>query len=277
MGKSIKKDLLIGDTSQLARYWNRLDAEIISSYDIDVGWIQSRQWNRIYIAFANARTFLRTDVFEKTNVNQTLNLISDIQDSCENVIYYSTTELWNQVNGPIKLESKIWNTFHYDTSSFYIKSKHITTETILKNDFFTNTIILFPFSFNCPYRSDSRFFFSKIFDSILNRKKITVGNIPSYRELLHPKFVIKESINATKHKIVGSGRLTHVKDFVKHLYELNGMEYGDFVIEKESSVKDDRGIFFLDSEKCLYHYNELFGDTLEDFNMIYKAREEKIP
>jgi hypothetical protein len=114
--------------------------------------------------------------------------------------------------------------------------------------------------------------FHKIFDSILKGRKIEIGNTYFYRELLHPAYVTKQSILATEHSIIGSGRVVFVNDFIRHLYECSGMKYEDHVLEKiDNSRKQERDIYFLDSKECLYFYSELLSDTLEDIRSRNKG------
>jgi nucleoside-diphosphate-sugar epimerase len=258
------KDLLIGNTTQLSYYWDKYcdnNTKIISSRNIDLSYIKSQKWNRIYIAFAEGRTFLKDAPFYDVNVTYTLNLINEIKDYCKNIIYYSTTELWNKCNGPINIET----VFNYDITSTYIYSKSKVTRELLYNDKYKNVIILYPFSFNSPHRKESNFLFSKVFDSIINKKRIILGNIDYYRELLHPKFVIEQSNKATTHQIIGSGRVVYVKDFIKDLYDYSFKDYDQYIEEDKNNIyKGKQNIFYLDSSECLYSYEDLLLDTIND-------------
>ena len=70
--------------------------------------------------------------------------------------------------------------FNYSSTN-YLDSKRVMIAEI--KDKFNNVIILHPFNFNSIYRKEG-FLFYKIFDSIINEKKITIGNTYFYRELL---------------------------------------------------------------------------------------------
>lgn len=270
---SNKKDLLIGNTSQLAYYWPKENTEIISSRNVDIDYITSKKWNRIYIAFADGRTFLSNyNDFYYINVSYTSNLIDKIKECCKNVIYYSTTELWSSCENTISLNHKgyqnIAASFWFDKYSNYINSKAIITDRLLTDEIYKNVIVLFPFSFNSPIRKEDGFLFSKIFKSIINKERIKTGNTHFYRELLHPKFVIEQSLKAKTHQIIGSGRVVYVYDFIKDLYNAFDMKYEDFVDEENAFNRERKNIFYLDSKECLYSYEQLLKDTVDDINGI---------
>ena len=251
---------MIGQTSQIAQYFPKENIEFVSSRNIDVRRINSQKWDRIYVCSAEQRTFMPMANFEEYNVQTTISLINQIKSSCNKLVVYSTAELWNKIHGGISLSLK-----HRFNPTPYILSKKKMTDVLLKNaDEYSNVIILYPFNFNSTCRK-SGFLFYKIFDSILNKRKIEIGNTYFYRELLHPAYVVKQSILATGHSIIGSGRVVFVNDFIRHLYERSNMIYEDYVLETiDNSKKQERDIYFLDSKECLYFYSELLSDTLED-------------
>jgi hypothetical protein len=129
---------------------------------------------------------------------------------------------------------------------------------------YKNVIILHPFNFNSIYRKEG-FLFTKIFDSIINNKKITIGNTYFYRELLHPKFVVEESLKATEDKIIGSGRLTFVNDFIRSLYSYFSMNYNNFVTEDFNNISNEK-IFYLKSKQVLY--KNLYNDTIRELEKM---------
>lgn len=251
------KNLVIGNTSQLSYYFPD-DYEKISSRDIE---LTNEKYNRVYICFAEQRTYIQNDkeLFFKTNIDYTLNIIDDFSKTSNEVIIYATSELWNNCNGPIDINTP----FNYKSSN-YVDSKHMMIEKIKKK--YNNVIILYPFNFNSIHRKDG-FLFSKIFDSIINEKKITIGNTYFYRELIHPKFVVEQSIKATKDTIIGSGRLIFVNDFIRSLYSHFNMKYEDFVSEDyNENITSNERIFFLKSKQLLY--NNLYNDTIEELEKI---------
>lgn len=265
------RNLVIGETSQAAQYFPKENFEFVSSRSIDLGYINTYMWDRIYVCSAEQRTFMPTANFEEYNVQTTIGLIDRIKNNCNKIVVYSTAELWNKVHGGISLDLE-----HEFNATPYIVSKKKMTDVLLGNsDKYSSVIILYPFNFNSTYRR-SGFLFHKIFDSILNKKKIEIGNTYFYRDLLHPAHVVKQSILATKHSIIGSGRVVFVNDFIRQLYEHSDMEYEDFVSEKiDASKRQERDIYFLDSKDCLYSYSKLLSDTLEDIRIRMCEREIK--
>jgi nucleoside-diphosphate-sugar epimerase len=80
----------------------------------------------------------------------------------------------------------------------------------------------------------SGYLFSKIFQSILNKQKIEIGDTYYYRDMIHPKMVVDLAIKNDiigQDFIVGSGHLTYVNEFIRKLYNKMNMNYDDFVTE----------------------------------------------
>ncbi len=157
------RDLLIGNTSQLAQCWPNHNTVFTSSRNIDIVKTKQEHWNCIYFAFSDTRTWLigaeHYADFQKVNVDYSLRLIEELQDSCESIVFYSTTELWSYINGPINITSLlsmgIESTFQFvDTP--YISSKERVTSRILRGQRegrYEKVIILFPYSFNIIFLS----------------------------------------------------------------------------------------------------------------------------
>jgi len=258
-------NLVIGDTSQLAYYFPK-NYEKISSRNI-FNKIE-KKYDRIHLCFGEHRAFIENDeqLFIDINVDYTLKVIDFFKNSCNKIILYSTCELWNNCEGPINLTMS----FNYNYSP-YIKSKEIIHNYILENKAkYENVIILYPFNFNSPYRKPG-FLFTKIFDSILNDKKIEIGDTYFYRDFIHPSLLVKRSIVAKENELVGSGRLLYVNDFIRDLYKWSGKNYDDLVTENfDHNLKLKRKIFYLDSNKVKNSYGDLLYDTLQDIKNYKK-------
>lgn len=258
-------NIVIGNTSQLAHYFPK-DYEKISSRDIDFDSYKNKFYDRIFLCFAEQRTFLELDKdsnpFFDINVDYTLQILHFFKDICNKIIVYGTAELWNFSEGPININDD----FNYYNTP-YIESKHAMCSQIQflrSQGYLSNVIIIHPVNFNSVYRKDG-FLFSKIFDSIINKKKIEIGNTYFYRDLVHPKYVVERSIMAEKDEIVGSGRLTFVNDFIRYLYIVNHMNYDDYVTENyDHNLRNKRKIYYVDSKRCMY--DSLVTDTLNDIN-----------
>lgn len=255
-------NLVIGNTAQLS-YDFPEDYVKISSRNINYDYLKQQRWNRVYICFGESRKFIKDiEIYDEINFKMTVNLINILKDISQNIIVYSTCELWNKYEGKIDI-SMPFDFF----STPYQHSKYKLTNFILKN--YDNVLIMYPFNFNSIHRSTD-FLFGKIFKSIIHKTKIDIGNTYFYRDLIHPKFVVNESINSNTHKIIGSGRLTFVNDFIRDLYKYYDMNYDEYVIENKSQDYIKRSEYYLKSDYCLYDYNQLLRDTIEDINKIKK-------
>jgi nucleoside-diphosphate-sugar epimerase len=257
------RNLVIGNTSQLSYYFPD-DYVKISSRNIDYDFIRSENWNRVFLCFGESRKFLSDiKIYDDINFYYTLEVINNIKDVSRNIIVYSTCELWNQIDGKIDI-SMNFNFF----STPYLQSKYRISKYLLNNKSeYYNVFIIYPFNFNSIYRSDD-FLFGKIFNSIINKKKIEIGYTYFYRDIVHPKFVVDKSISARGHEIIGSGRLTFVNDFIRDLYQHYQMDYDEYVIENFDKYNeyDKRKEYYLNSKKPLYTYMQLLKDTISDID-----------
>jgi hypothetical protein len=255
------KNLVIGNTSQVSYYFPE-KYEKISSRDIDYVYYKDKKYDRIYICFAEQRTYLNNeDIFDDINVDYTMKVVKFFKNICNKIIIYGTSELWNGYNCPVTIDYD----FMYARTN-YIYSKDLMVK-YLKNMDDDKIIILHPFNYNTPYRKGG-FLFAKIFDSIINKKQIEIGDTYFYRDIIHPKYVVERSILSQSDEIIGSGRLTHVNDFIRSLYSYFNMDYNYYVKENIGHLSTNRNIFYLKSQKCLY--NNLFNDTVKDIEYFIK-------
>lgn len=273
-------NLVIGNTSQLAHYFPD-DFIKVSSRNImrKMHELKSRSYDRIYITFAEQRLHEITDVgaYMKVNHDLTLKIIDELSAYANTIVVYGSCELWNNCMGAITVNEpinyKIPNLYHG-----YCFSKHIMIKAAKKK--YPNVIAIHPFNFNSPYRKGD-FLFAKIFDSIINYKKIEIGDTYFYRDLVHPKYVVERSMLATEDELVGSGRLTFVNDFIRDLYkyadhdlfEYRAMKYEDYVTEKFDN-KNQKPILYLKSNEVKYSYFDLLRDTIDDIEKFKKIKNE---
>lgn len=253
-------NLVIGNTSQLSYYFPREYIKV-SSRDIDLLRIKRFFYDRIYLCFAEQKTYLDMDIssFSKINYDYTLFLIEELLSNCNNIVIYSTAELWNNYDGPICL-SMAYN-YNY---SHYIKSKEMISNTILNSTKYKKVIIIYPFNFNSIYRKGN-FLFGKVYKSIVDNQNITIGDVDFYRDIIHPQNIVNESINASDHKIIGSGYLYNIKNFIIDLYQMTNKNFDDYVtINSDLNLKNKRKNYF--SLTKYSNYNELLQLSLKDIN-----------
>lgn len=255
-------NLIIGDTSQLSQYFPE-DYARISSRNIDYETLKQKNWDRVFLCFGESRKYIRdTKLYDEINFYLTLDVINQLKDNVKSFVIYSTCELWNQYDGPIDMS----NPFNFYPSP-YLQSKYKISKYIMENDEYYNVFVMFPFNFNSTHRT-TNFLFGKIFDSIINKKTIEIGDTYFYRDIVHPKFVVDQSINANGHKINGSGRIVYVNDFIRDLYKHYGLKYEDYVIENLDKFNEyeKRKEYYLKSSKSQYTYDQLFSDTIADID-----------
>lgn len=252
-------NLIIGNTSQLSFYFPK-NFERISSRNLNFTKIKSNRFDKIFLLFSEQRTFLNEDenFFKEINVDYTLKVINKVKNFCNKVVIYSTSELWNNIDGEVSIDDK----FDYNYTP-YIKSKEILSSLIYeKKDEYSNVQIIYPFNFNSPYRK-SGFLFSKIFESLIYRKKNNLGNVNFLRDIIHPSVIVKESIKNDSDLLVGSGDLVNVEDFIKDLFNSLNLKFDDYIIyDYSNNLSNIRKNYF---SKIKYsNYKDLLNLTLND-------------
>ena len=213
-------NLVIGNTSQLSQYFPK-DMVKISSRNIPLD-IFKNKWDSVYLCFAEQKTYKNNDnSFYQINVDYTKSIIEQIK--ANHIIYFSTAELWNNCVGEITIDTPI-NYHHSD----YVSSKEKITTHLKEN--YSNIRIMYPFNFNSVYRLPP-FLFGKVINSIITKTKIEIGDTYFYRELLHPSFIVTQSMTEKNDSIIGTGNLIFINDFIRNLYDIFHMKYEDYVIE----------------------------------------------
>ena len=247
------KNLVIGNTSQLSNYFPD-SYEKISSRNLDFNYLKNNNWNSVYICFAEQRTFLSnndniSNEFYDINCSLVKKVIENINSN--RIVYYSTAELWNNCNGEISIETP----YNFISNNYTMSKYNITME--LKNKIkYPNVSIAYPFNFNSIFRKNG-YLFSKIFDCLINKTKIIIGDTHYYRDIIHPKMVVDYSIYHDiigKDFIIGSGRLIHINDLIKKLFNSMNMDYNTYVTEDLSYKSSYRNKMFYSNV-----YNEKYG------------------
>ena len=260
-------NLVIGNTSQLSFYFPE-NFDKISSRDINFNTIIKKKYDRIFLLFAEQRTFLEEsdEFFIKTNFDYTIEVIDKLKDFANKIIIYSTSELWNKYDRCVSIDDP----YSYNYSP-YVKSKEILCNYINDNrDKYHNVIIIYPFNFNSIYRKHG-FLFGKIFDSLLNDKKISIGNVDFYRDIIHPKTIVQLSLSVDKDCIIGSGELCNVKNFIEDIFKSVNKKVNEYVTYDESNnLQTKRGVYY----SCVKssNYQELLNLTIQD---IYEYKTSK--
>lgn len=253
------KNLIIGDTSQL-NYYFPLDFDRISSRNINFNKIINGGYDSVYILFAEQRTFLNENekFFTDVNVKYTLKVIDEIKNYCNRIILFSTSELWNNYDGAVSINQN----FNYNYTP-YIKSKEILSNFINENKLkYKNVHIIYPFNFNSPYRKKG-FLFNKIFDSVINKNINTVGQLGFYRDLIHPSIIVNESVLAKTDKLIGSGELIKIEEFILDIFKFFDLDYKKFIItNSDENLLNVRKNYF--SNIKYSNYNELLKLTCDD-------------
>jgi len=255
MMATMHNDLIIGDTSQISKYMSN-DIKKISARNISSE-IFEKHWNRVYFFFAEQRTVFAKnrdykELFKKVNVDLTLDIARKI--SCKKLVYLSTIELWNKCSGQIDL-----STPQNFEENYYTITKFEATKQISLMD---NSIVLYPFNFNSKHRSED-FLFGKIFQSVLTKKKISVGNLNWNRDILHANWVANIASNSQSSGMIGSGTYCNVKTYVKDIYKMFNLKYEDYVSE-DVSVDPKQSLIYLKSNSIHYSYEQLLIDTDKD-------------
>jgi GDP-D-mannose dehydratase len=255
-------NLVIGNTSQLSRYFPE-NYKKISSRNIDFNELKDERYDSVYITFAEQRIYDHNIDYITPNYFYTLKVIDSVINNSNKIVCYTSCELWNNSSGKISV-----NTLpnFYPLNNEYTISKLLLFNKIkqlkLNNSIYNKINFVHPFYFNSVYRSQY-FLFGKIFDSIINKKKIKVKNINFYRDMVHASFVVEQSIKTTSDIVVGSGRLFNIRDFIQDLYKLNNLEFKYFVEEEDIFPLPNQKLIMADVSNN-YDYHRLLCDTQND-------------
>jgi hypothetical protein len=252
--------LVIGN-SQLSKYFPNEEYIKISSRNIDFDFLKNNTWESVYITFAEQKIYETNIDYITPNYIYTLNIIETLLKNSNKIVCYTSCELWNNLSGYISLNSAP----NFNTNNEYAISKLLLLNKIkerrLIDDVYNKVIFIHPFYFNSVYRSEY-FLFGKIFDSIINRKKINVRSLDFYRDMIHTKFLVKKSIEQKNDCVVGSGKLFHVGNFIKDLYKLNELDFNYFVNQEGNTTSNKKLI--MANVEWQYSYDNLLLDTIND-------------
>jgi len=264
--------LIIGNTSQLAQYFPQ-DYMKISSRNIDFDFLKNNKWESVYITFAEQRIYDSNIDYITPNYINTLNIINTIIDNANKIVCYGTCMLWERLTGTINAKDNP-NFYLCTPGSEYTISKFLLLNRINElrkiNSKYNKVIFMHPFYFNSIHRSNY-FLFGKVFDSIINKKKIYVNNLDFKRDMVSPQFVVNKSIELTKDSMMSSGKLFNVKTFIKDLYELNNLNFDEYIAESDSSPAHSQKLQIVGDVDWKYTYKNLLEDTQRDILTVRKV------
>jgi len=227
------KHLLIGQGSQLASYFPQPETELISARN----WFSSsmpidRRYETIVLAFGENRTYLEEkltlDDFLNVNYCLTMKALERVIPFAERIVVFGTSELWSRKTGPIDLTCEY---LYYPSK--YIYSKYCLISRIKEcygHD--SNVRIIHPFNFNTSRRTGG-FLFGKVYRSLFEKTKISLGNTYFYRDLVTVIDIVNACLDSgpSDEIIVGSGRLIHVNQLIRAMYSSLDLEYDEYVRE----------------------------------------------
>lgn len=256
-------NLVIGNSSQLSHYFPD-DYKKISSRNINLHLLKNEQWDAVYLTFSEQRIYNSNIDYITPNYLYTLNIIENLLQNSNKIVCYTSCELWNDLSGHISVTTL---PKFYPLNNEYTISKLLLLNKILEmrkiNSDYDKVVFMHPFYFNSVYRNEY-FLFGKIFDSIINKKKIKIGNINFYRDMVHASWVVKQSIEQSSDCMVGAGKLFNIRDFVQDLYTHNDMIYKDWVDEHPDIYGVGKEKLIMANTNQNYTYQNLLIDTLND-------------
>jgi|SRR5271166_2353369 len=263
-------NLVIGSSSQLSHYFPK-DYVKISSRNIKFDYLSDNHWDATYITFAEQRIYDVNIDYITPNYLYTLKVINSLLNTSDKIVCYTSCELWNDLSEPISSDttpkfSPITN--EYSISKLLLFNKVL--ELRKTNALYNKVIFAHPFYFNSVYRN-KYFLFGKIFNSIVNKQQIKVGNLDFQRDMVHTNFVVKKSIEMTKDGVIGAGKLFNIRQFVKDLYQLNKMDF-DYFVEEDISAPLSKPRLITANVDWDYSYETLLSDTQADILQMRELR-----
>jgi GDP-D-mannose dehydratase len=197
-----------------------------------------------------------------------MDVIKSLINNSKKIVVFTSCELWSNLSGVVRIEDKP----DFNLSNQYTISKLLLYNEIKRlrkiDDRYNNVVMLHPFYFNSSNRSEY-FLFGKIFDSIINKKRIKVGNLDFYRDMVHTSFLVKCAIESDQDSMIGAGKLFNVRDFVIDLYENFNLNFYYYVDESKDIRASDKNIRA--DVKWEYNYSDLLKDTIDDIELKMRS------
>jgi GDPmannose 4,6-dehydratase len=117
-------------------------------------------------------------------------------------------------------------------------------------------------------RQKPHFFIRKICEAAINRQKIEVGNLNHVRDYGYAPEYVKIAYemlqqNKPEDKIIGTGYLFKLRDFVKWAFEFEGLNYEDYITENINDNREEISICAAPAEGCETHGKELIQTIMK--------------
>ena len=252
--------LVIGDTSQLSYYLPK-SFDKISSRNIDYS--SMGEYERIYICFAEQRTFKSDANFIDINYHYTLDVIDKILPKTNEVVFYSTAMLWQNLE-----QYDITDEFSYDENSKYLVSKEMISKELEAKE---KTIVHYPCNFNSCQRKKG-YLFSKLIDAC-SGKSIEAGNLNFDREIVHASYIAEVSTKSKCSQIIAPGYLVNIESYFRDVIDAFGYKFIDLVFQNLKAMSTQPKSV----HKCIdmdYSYGKMLEDTIEDIKIQYDKNKE---
>jgi len=216
-------NLIIGENSQLGYY---LEGVRVSSREIPYEFITKYKWNRIYLCFAEQRTFIdKSNLFNDINYELTKNIVDKLYDTCNQFVFYSTTLLWSG-----------YSKYNMDMPYLYKETNYLSSKEKITN--YLNGIEKVVTHYPCNFNSKKRkrgFLFSSLYD-ILKYQKVELKCLDFNKELCHASYVAKKSQCTKTNSIIAPGYCTNIRELFTGICKKMKINIDDYM--KETGCAD---------------------------------------
>ena len=249
------RDLIIGSGSQLAYY---LEGTRVSSRDIPYDVITKHKWNRIYLCFAEQRTFIdNDDSFMKINHDLTREVIDKLDKYCNEFVFYSTSLLWSGYEGVYNMSMP----YSYKETG-YLASKQKITDYLIDAE---NVSVHYPCNFNSKKRKGG-FLFASLYDIINNKNRVKLRCLDFEKEITHVKYIATKSMNTRGNSIIAPGFLVNVRNLFGSILNEVDMKLEDYVEETECTTFVKPNNYYYDVRDNNYSECDLVSSFVEELN-----------
>tara|TARA_R110002051_G_scaffold320879_2_gene407145 strand:- start:625 stop:1371 length:747 start_codon:yes stop_codon:yes gene_type:complete len=211
-------NLIIGENSQLGYY---LEGIRVSSRDIPYGFISKHKWDRIYLCFAEQRTFIdKSDSFNKINYELTKNIVDRLYDHCNQFVFYSTTLLWSN-----------YKTYDIEMPYSYKETDYLSSKENITNYLqdIEKAVIHYPCNFNSKKRKMG-FLFTALY-VILKKEQVELQCLDFNKEISHASYIAEKSQATRTDSILAPGYCINVRELFTKITKKMGIDMNDYLKE----------------------------------------------